>query len=244
MLTVNNCLKMFRFFILSAAMVLTFNPINTSAQSPVYCSAPIEGSTDFASNLIAIITDVKDEKMCDDFCQIEQGCKVYTYHPVGSPTDSEYCYLLTTLEGPIIECQENACVSGLPNCEGSVCTYIEGGVMFPDGIVVTGEDKNIELLNLGNCPSPVAVAIGDGGASFNGGAGSGYVEYTTDLPQNAYIKMTAHPGECSLDDESDNCYDPNEGSYVREFPDNTTILTSRRGRAGDGSSAGEGEQLI
>ena len=233
---------MFRLFILSATMVLTSNPINTLAQPPPFCSAPIEGSLDMASNLISTIEFVSDEETCDKLCQDEQACKVYTYHPAGSPTDSEICYLLTALEEPIVECQENACVSGLPNCEGSVCAYIEGGVMFPNGMVVTGEDKNIELLNLGDCPSPVAVAIGDGGASFNGGAGSGGVNHTTNFPQKAYIKMIAHPGECDFDDESDNCYDPNEGSYVREFPDNTTIVTSYRGLGGSGYFAGSGEQ--
>ena len=66
--------------------------------------------------------------------------------------------------------------------------------MVSEGIVVTGEERTIELLNLGVCPSPVAVAIGAGGSAFNGGAGSGQVDFSTNLPQGAYIKLTAHPG--------------------------------------------------
>ena len=35
--------------------------------------------------------------------------------------------------------------------------------MNSTGILVTGEEKNIALLSLGSCPSPVAIAIGVGG---------------------------------------------------------------------------------
>ena len=82
---------------------------------------------------------------------------MYTYHPANNPTLPETCYLLTALGEPIRECEEDTCVSGLPNCEGSICAFLEGGVMYPQGISVTGEEKNIELLTLGVCPSTVAM---------------------------------------------------------------------------------------
>ena len=70
--------------------------------------------------------------------------------------------------------------------------------MNSTGILVTGEEKRFELLNLGSCrPSPVLIAIGGGGegGTAGGGGGSGYLNHTTNSwPQKAYIKMKVHPG--------------------------------------------------
>ena len=183
------------------------------------------------SNLISVIDGVSDEETCDKLCQDEQMCMVYTYHPANNPTLSETCYLLTALGEPIRECEGDTCVSGLPNCEGSICAFLEGGIMNPQlqGVVVTGEDKDIELLTLGACPSPVAIAIGGGGDGGYGGGGSGYVEYTTNFPQKAYVKMTAHPGS-----ESKN-------SYVRDLVDDIDIVKGRKGLDNDGYNGGAGE---
>ena len=170
---------------------------------------------------------MSDEATCDQLCQDEQMCEVYTYHTANKPTLPETCYLLTSLGEPIRECEGDTCVSGLPNCEGSICAFMEGGVKYPEGILVTGEDKNIELLTLGTCPSPVAIAIGGGGNSARdtrgGGGGSGYVNYTSNFPLNTYIKMAVHPGGLSDD------------SYVRDLADNTYIIRAERGRIGKGS---------
>ena len=47
--------------------------------------------------------------------------------------------------------------------------------------MTTEGERDIELLRLGLCPSPVMIAIGGGGTSSSGGGGSGYVNYTMDL---------------------------------------------------------------
>ena len=91
--------------------------------------------------------------------------------------------------------------------------------MYPQGILVTTEEeRDIELLTLGACPSPVAITIGGGGDAFSGGGGSGYVTYTTNLPQKAYLKMEVHPGSARRD------------SYVREFADSRDIVRGVRGQ--------------
>ena len=49
--------------------------------------------------------------------------------------------------------------------------------MHRDGIVVT-ESKDIDLVVIGSCGAPVAVAVGGGGTNqYDTGSGSGYVEY-------------------------------------------------------------------
>ena len=62
---------------------------------------------------------------------------------------------------------------------------------YPQGINMTEGEKDIELLRLGACPSPVAIAIGGGGTSSSGGGGSGFVNYTMDLKAESYLKMQA-----------------------------------------------------
>ena len=135
-LLIYNYPRMSRLIILSATIVLVFNPIGTSAITHPYCSAPIEGPIE--SNLISEIDNVS-KGTCDTLCQDEETCGVYTYYPAGTLLPDGTCYLLTALGEPIRECEENSCVSGLPNCEGSICAFIEGGVMFPEGILMTGD---------------------------------------------------------------------------------------------------------
>ena len=113
------------------------------------CSALIEGT--LGDNLLNVIGGVSDEETCDRLCQEEDGCSVYTYHPAVNPTFPETCYLLTALQDPVRECEgdpgNTTCVTGLPNCEGSLCTFLEGGNMFPNGILATEEgERQIELL--------------------------------------------------------------------------------------------------
>ena len=101
--------------------------------------------------------------------------------------------------------------------------------MYPQGILVTEEEeRDIELLTLGACPSPVAITIGGGGDAFSGGGGSGYVTYTTNLPQKAYLKMAVHPGSAS------------EDSYVRDIADNREIVRGGRGQNGEVYDGGAG----
>ena len=90
---------------------------------------------------------------------------------------------------------------GLPSCKGSICAFVQDGEMYPKGTLVTEsyEEKNIGLLTLGKCPSPVAIAIGGGGYGYNSGGGSGYVEYTTNWPREANLKTKVHPGSARQD---------------------------------------------
>ena len=143
----------------------------TTCRTP-FCSAAIEGP--LSTNLITVIDNVDSEEECDSSCVLEAQCTVYTFHRSNDSTYPRTCFLLTELGLPIRECEGETCVTGLPNCEGSICAFIEKGLMFPQGVIVTEGEKDIELLTLGTCPSPVAIAIGGGGygGEFDGTGGS------------------------------------------------------------------------
>ena len=133
----------------------------TSAAVIADCSAPIEGT--LGSNLIRVVEDIFDKETCDKLCQDEETCSVYTYHSASNPASPETCYLLTAIREPVSECLGGTCETGLPNCEGKVCAFVVDGAMFPMGVKMTEGEKDVELLRLGACPSPVAIAIGGGG---------------------------------------------------------------------------------
>ena len=60
--------------------------------------------------------------------------------------------------------------------------------MHRDGIVVT-ESKDVDLVVIGSCGAPVAVAVGGGGTNqYDTGSGSGYVEYV-DLNVNGSYRL-------------------------------------------------------
>ena len=213
---------MLRLLLLSAAIGLISYPISTLAQSSNgKCTAPIIGAV-VGQNFIDSIYNVINTETCDKLCQDEQNCTVYTY--VGNQT----CFLLTHLESPIsdVGCYDNDCVTGLPNCEGSICTFIgASGEMFPHGILVTGLDIEftayVELLTLGTCPSSVAIAIGGGGRGYLGGGGSGYLNHTTNVFDESYVKMGVHPGGRRDD------------SYVTYVEENRVIVRGGRGQGSD-----------
>ena len=60
-----------------------------------------------------------------------------------------------------------------------MCGFLENGVLFPSGIIVT-ETKDIGVLTIGPCSAvgAVVVVVGGGGTStLDAGSGSGYVEF-------------------------------------------------------------------
>ena len=192
-----------------------------------FCTAPIEGT--LGANLVAVIDNVDSEEECDSSCVLEAGCALYTHHRNNDSTYPNTCFLLSALGEPVRECEDATCVTGLPNCEGSVCAFIVGGIMFPQGVLVIEREEDVEVLTLGVCPSPVAIAIGGGGGySYLGGAGSGYINYSTSLPVKGYLKMQAYPGGAS------------EDSYVRDLTDSTDIVRGEAGQGVDGYDGGAG----
>ena len=128
-------------------------------------------------------------------------------------------------------------MTGLPNCEGNVCAYVDEGMMLPQGALITDGGKNIELLTLGVCPQTVAIAIGGGGygdlgvGGGRGGGGSGYVEYTLGWQKQGYVKMQAYSG-CERED-----------SYVKDIADNSLIVRGGRGLNGNGADGGAGDNF-
>ena len=75
-----------------------------------FSTAPIEGK--IGLNNISTTLNVKSEEQCHSSCILEPRCEVYTYHSGFSLTNPNTCYLLSALEGPFKECEEDACVTG------------------------------------------------------------------------------------------------------------------------------------
>ena len=188
---------------------------DVTCASGAFCSAPIEGT--LGSNVVAVIDNVDSAEECDLSCVAEEQCSVYTFQ---KSNESTTCSLLTALGEPINEC--DSCVTGLPNCEGSICAFVDGGFMYPNGLLVKDQEREVELLALGACSPPVAVAIGGGGYQLSdlGGGGSGYVDYTTDFANGGYVKMVAHPSYG---------YGSEEDSYVIDKTDDIEIVRGRIG---------------
>ena len=127
----------------------------------LFCDAPVEGI--LGDNLIDFVLDVT-EADCEAECNILPECNFYTYHNGNSSTYPDTCFFLTELREPITYCEDGTCKSGSPNCKQNLCGYLEEGKLYPNGIVVT-ETRNIALLVIGSCGTPLAVAVGGGGTT-------------------------------------------------------------------------------
>ena len=193
--------------------------------------AAIEGT--LGTNLISVIGDISDESACKQHCQEDDICSVYTYHRVNSTSSPETCFLLSAIGSPVKECMDNTCATGLPECQASatICSYLDldEGVLVEGALRIEGV-KNVALLRLGECPKPVAVAIGGGGGGFygGGGGGSGYVANSDDFPAAEYVRMIAFAGMGA------------EDSFVTYVDNNSTIVLGEKGETGASDDGGAG----
>jgi len=197
-----------------------------------YCTAPVEGI--LTDNQVDFIVDVS-EAACEAECTIVPECNFFTYHYGNSSTFPDTCFLLTELREPISYCQDGTCISGSPNCNQSICGYLDDGMLYPNGIVVT-ESKYIDLILLGSCGTPLTVAIGGGGNALNrGGAGSGHVEFVELSSNGPYRKFSASVGaaqrESQLTDEAD-------GYVILTANPGGDSVSGNGGDGGDGYSGG------
>ena len=191
----------------------------------IFCKAPVEGLLD--TNLIDFIVDVT-EAACEAECTILEECKFFTYHWDNSSTFPSTCFLLTELLEPITHCEDGSCLSGSPNCEQNLCGFVEDGILYPTGIVVT-ESKAIGQIVIGECPTAIAVAVGGGGSSttYDAGSGSGYVEFTElGVPKGPYLQLQATVGAA--------------GQSSKLTVDGSTVLTASPGGDGGGNDGGYG----
>ena len=113
------------------------------------------------------------------------------------------------------------------------CFYSVDGVPQDAGVILThtGANVTVELNRLGECPTPVAVAIGGGGKCTTGGGGSGYVSHTVELPPTAYVKMIAFSGG------------PGQDSYIKVLDNDSFILRGEKGGDGGKWNGGAGWQF-
>ena len=98
------------------------------------------------TNLISVIGEVSDEGKCQQLCQGDDLCSVYTYHQE-SAAPPQTCYLLTSVEAPVRECADDSCATGPPSCKGdSYCAFLDYGTAS-DGVMVTKDaDREVTIL--------------------------------------------------------------------------------------------------
>ena len=197
-----------------------------------FCKAPVEGILN--DNQIGFIVDVSEEA-CEAECEGLPECNFFTYHFANSSTYPDTCFLLTELREPITYCEGRTCISGSQNCNPSLCGYLVDGQIYPNGIVVT-ESKDIDLLLIGSCGTPLAVAVGGGGStSSDAGSGSGYVEILELTINGPYREFSAEVGTAR------------QASGLRDKADGSILLAAYAGgdggedEGGDGYSGGGGD---
>ena len=193
--------------------------------NPIYCQAPVEGV--LTDNQLDFIVDVSKEA-CEAQCKNLTGCNYFTYHYENSSLFQETCFLLTELREPITYCQDGTCVSGSPNCDQSLCGFLEDGVLNPNGIVIT-ESKDVDLILIGSCGTPLAVAVAGGGTSSDGcGSGSGMVLFVELSINGPYRQFSATVGSAAQE------------SRLTDAADGSVLLRPNPGGSGGGFGGASG----
>ena len=72
---------------------------------------------------------------------MEEACAFFTYHRPNSSFFPSTCYLLSSLSEPIRVCENDTCVSGIPDCEGTLCGYLDDGYMSSSLVVKTPKGR-------------------------------------------------------------------------------------------------------
>ena len=200
----------------------------TLSELPIYCQAPVKGVV--ADNQLDIIVDVSEEA-CEAECKSLTGCNHFTYHYENSSLFQETCFLLTELREPITYCQDRSCISRSKNCDlipQSLCGYLVDGILHPNGIVIT-ESKDVDLILIGSCGTPLAVAVGGGGTTeTDAGSGSGYVEFVELSVNGPYRQFSATVGSAQ------------EESQLTDAADGSVLLTASPGGDGGGYDGAAG----
>ena len=192
----------------------------TEEQDCFYCTAPVEGS--LSTNLLATLGDIDNEVLCSLECQSEVQCQFYTYHWPNSTLFPSTCFLLSSIEEPIIPCTDGSCTSGSPTCLNSLCEFLDtSGSILPKGIKIFVPGRDFNMVRIGPCPTAIAVAIGGGGTtSADSGSGSGYVTHGELRAFSPYLSYQTIVGYAE------------EASEVIDLTDNITILSAAPGGNG------------
>ena len=195
----------------------------------LFCNAPVEGI--LGENVIDIVPGVS-EAACEAECEVEEQCQFFTFHFSNSTVYPSTCFLLSEIQEPITACEDETCISGSPNCENSLCTFLENGVLFPSGIIVT-ETKDIEMLTIGPCSSntsALAVVVGGGGSTTSAvaGSGSGYVEFQEIRFSRPYMQIEAKVGSAG------------QASMVVDRSNGSSIVSASAGEDGEYADGGSG----
>lgn len=181
---------------------------------------------------MGLVDNVDDERLCEYSCRMEEDCNVYTYHQPNSTLFPSTCYLLKDFAEPIRGC--DTCISGLPDCEGQICTFLNDGYMAPSLVISEKNMKRIDLLQLGFCPDPLIVAVGGGGSSSysglggGGGGGSGYIEYLELGVNQSYAQFMVNAGS------------EGEPSFVTLVSTNNEVIRAEEGSDASGYYGGDG----
>ena len=182
--------------------------------------------------MVGLVDDVENEQVCEYSCQMDEDCNLYTYHQPNSTLFPSTCFLLRSFAEPIRGC--DTCISGLPDCEGEICAFLNDGYEESPLVISEQKMKKIELLQLGVCPDPLIVAVGGGGSSSysglggGGGGGSGFVEYLELGTNQSYTQFMVNAGSGG------------EPSFVTVVSTNDEVVRAEEGSDASGYYGGDG----
>lgn len=188
-------------------------------------------------NILDVIFGVKSEIECKNLCTEMDKCSWYTFFYHNSSVSHDTCTLLTQL-APLLQ-TSNEAISGPSDCSIEPCTLLmNGGAEGSTALMLTdtSTDVRIDVIvqDQGSCELTI-FSVGAGGNAYNGGAGSGYLQYQslTLQPGLAIINATVGEHYYPSEDTSSKVFIHQSGSLVN--------ITAEGGQAGKGDSTFGGD---
>jgi len=196
------------------------------------CSSNIVGPLD--ENVVDVMV-TKAEHECRDLCTTTEGCYWYTYFDESDPLYHETCFLLSALLPPL-EAHKSA-ASGPKDCSKSCLMDLNDEKYQFLKLTDTYTNFQIKVLSRGGSCTLRLLAVGGGGEGFNGGGGSGYIQYRNITLNEGLHSVSAKVGDR---DQRPSVVTIDDLKITAEAGQNGHVDGSNVYHGGDGYSGGGG----
>ena len=194
------------------------------------CSTEGVECENIGDNLIDSVIHVPTLEECRQLCLDVVNCSFISYFDESASPVSNFCEMFTTCDDTV-KCEN--CISGPVDCSAAKCSLaLDGEENTSLMLNKTGQTHNVTITGWGSCHLNFLLVGGGGNeGGYDGGAGSGYLEYQS-LQVPAGTVLTAQVGDqrqsSSVTLSSGDTYTANPGQDGHGFD------------GGDGYSGGGG----